>query len=183
MKKLLIILCAAAMLFSLCACELLDSLTEYGDVLVDAAEANRNPGKIKTYSHAGVSFELPNSFLDFTGKEIAGDYPFLYANDEIGILGIQENKAEYEAVLGQTDLRGYAETIAELYELDTTVTEKDGFITFTYETESEGEMQTFVCVFYETDTDFWNIQGYCESDIYPLNEDDIWEYLTSATID
>ena len=105
MKKL-IRLVSLSLIISLlfCGCELLDKAKEFGGLMDQAMEANENPGGTKTYSNGGVSFELPNNFLDFTNTETGGDYPFLYANENIGLFGVQESKAEFEEIFGSTDL-------------------------------------------------------------------------------
>lgn len=150
-------------------------------ILKDAFEAANNGGKEKAFTNAGVTVTLTTSFLDFTNTATnTGKYPFIYASDSIGIIGVQENKAELFDSFEEMDLEGYANLISELYDLNTAAQQKDGFWMLTYETDAADEPQTFVCVFYETDADFWNIQGYCTTAKYAENQEAIWKYLTSV---
>ena len=180
--RILAVLLAAALLLS--GCEWVDKAKEYSGVFSDALEAQKNPNQTKTYANAGVSFELPNDFLDCTGTELAKEYPFLYANEEIGILGVQENKVELFESFGEMDKMGYAELIAQLYNLDVTPTTKDGQVTMTYESASDdGTMKTYLCIIFETEEDFWNIQCYCNSESYDQMQETLWGYLTTAQFD
>ena len=163
----------------LCCCLLFTACD--AALLGDALDAVQNPNQEKSFTNAGATLKLTTSFLDFTNTSQNSEYNFMYASDTIGILGIQENKEELFDAFGTMDLEGYANLIAELYEIDATAENKNGFWTFSYTTPADGVEQTFVCVFYETETDFWNVQGYCESSLYAENKDALWQYLTSVT--
>ena len=127
-----------------------------------------------------LTLDLPDGFLDYSNTAVAGDYAFMYVNDEIGILGVQENKEELFAYFEEMDLEGYANLIAELYGLESTAEQIDGVWSIAYEAEASGTSYTYVCAFYETEADFWNVQGYCETDKYEQLAEDIWQYITSA---
>lgn len=126
-----------------------------------------------------LKVDLPSDFLNYTGTDLADEYAFLYVNDEIGVLGVQENKEELFAYFDETDLEGYANLIAELYELDTVPTQKDGIWTLTYSDASSGNSFTYVSAFYETEADFWNVQAYCMTKDYDKYSDDLWNYITN----
>lgn len=187
MKKLLTLI----LVLTLCLCftgcgeslqQLGEQLEDVGQVMDDAIDAVQNPDQEKTFTNNGVTLTLDTSFLDFTETDKnTEEYPFLYASDAIGILAIEENKQELFDMFGEMDVHGYADLIAELYELDVTAEQKDGFWFYTYETTSDGTSQTFLCVFCETETEFWNLQSYCETALYPENQEAMWKYLTSIT--
>ncbi len=136
----------------------------------------------KEYSCGDVSITLPGNFIDYSGKAEAKDKEFLFANNEIGITGIQENKKELYDLFGKMDIQGYAELIAEINELDTTVKEKDGYWHYTYEEEIDGDKYTYLNVFHETSADYWIIQINCKSDLYDKNADTMWKYATTIQI-
>lgn len=127
-----------------------------------------------------LTLDCPSGFQDYTDTEVAGDYAFMYMSNEIGILGVQENKEELFAYFEEMDLEGYANLIAELYGLDSIAEQYDGVWSIAYSSESSGTNFTYVCAFYETEADFWNIQGYCETDKYEELGEDIWQYITSV---
>lgn len=136
----------------------------------------------KEYSCGDVSITLPGNFIDYSGKDEAKDKEFLFANKEIGIAGVQENKKELFELFGKMDDEGYAKLIADINELDTTAEEKDGYWHYTYEEEIDGDKYTYLNVFHETSADFWNIQVHCKSDLYDKNADTMWKYATTIKI-
>lgn len=123
---------------------------------------------------------LPKDFLNYTDTALGAGYDLVYGNDDIGIIGIADNKEQISAYFGDTDLEGYANLIVALYELDTEAQQKDGIWTCTYTAESEGSSFTYVSAFCETETEFWNIQGYCLTEVYDQYADDIWQYITDV---
>ena len=126
-----------------------------------------------------LKLNLPNDFMNYSNTELSDGYAFLYANAEIGVLGVQENKEELFTYFDETDLEGYANLIAELYELDTVPTQKDGIWTLTYSDDTSGDSFTYISAFYETEADFWNVQAYCLTKDYDKYGDDLWEYITN----
>ena len=183
MKKLLSLLCAVLLLTAaLCGCDTVNKVKEYGDLMMDAIDAVNDPDGKSTYTYSGVTLTLPNTFLDFTGKEEGKDYPFFFASETTGLFGNKESKTELTESVGEYDLAGYAALIAQLNEMDAP-TQVDGVWTAVYEADAGGETQTFTVVFYESGTDFWMIQAYCASEIFPEQKDNIWKCLTSITLE
>lgn len=186
MKKLLTLILVLTLCLSFTGCgeslkELGQQLEDMGEVLDDAIDAVQEPDQEKTFTNNGVTLTLNTSFLDFTNTEKnTEEYAFLYASDTIGILSIEENKQELFDMFGEMDVQGYADLIAELYELDVTAEQKDGFWFYTYASTSNDVPQTFLCVFCETENSFWNLQSYCDTSLYPENQEAMWKYLTSA---
>lgn len=127
-----------------------------------------------------VTIDIPDDFLDYSNTTLASGYAFMYANEDIGIIGVQENKEELYLYFEEMDLEGYANLIAELYALENPAEEKDGFWTVSYTDDSTGISFTYIGVFYETEADFWHIQAYCMTEQYEEFADDIWQYITSA---
>ena len=139
--------------------------------------------KEKVFTKAGVSMTLNNSFLDYTNtKQNEEQYPFFYVSAEIGLMGVEETKAELAENFGEHTVDSYAELIIDLYQLNATVQHKDGFTYFTYETEAEGTMYTFTSVIVDAGDAFWNLQGYCATSVYSKNQETIWKFLTTAKI-
>lgn len=185
MRKTLTLILVLILCLSCTGCgaalqELGQQLEDVGQVMGDAVDAVQNPDQEKTFTNNGATLTLNTSFLDFTNTEKnTEEYAFLYANDTIGILSIAEDKKALFDAFGEMDVKGYAELIAELYELDATVEQKDGFWFYTYESTSNDVPQTFLCVFCETQDQYWNLQSYCDATLYPENQEAMWKYLTS----
>lgn len=136
----------------------------------------------KTYTYGDISITLPGKFIDYSGKDEAKGKEFLFASSEIGVSGVRENKKELYELFGRMDIKGYAELISEINELDATAAQKDGFWHYTYEEEADGDKYTYLNVFHETSTDYWNIQVHCKSDLYSKNAETMWKYATSVKI-
>lgn len=168
LKKILAILLICLLL---CGCGADDILDAIDDKLPE-----------KTYTEGDVSITLPNSFKNFSSRDMAEGKDFLFANDEMGITGTREDKETLYDLFGEMDAEGYANLIAELYELDTTAEKKKGYWYFTYEQEIDGEDYTYLAVIHETTGDYWNIQVYCKSADFEENEDTMWDYATDIEI-
>lgn len=135
----------------------------------------------KTYTHEGVSINLPSNFIDYSTTSLAEGKDFVFANDQIGVMGLRESKEDLYSFFGEEyDAQSYANLIAELYELGTTATEKDGFWNLSYTQEVDGTSYTYLCVFHETASDFWNIQAYCSAEEYANLQDTLWKYATTV---
>ena len=132
-----------------------------------------------TFTNAGVTMTLTTKFLDFTST--TEEYDFMYASEDFALFGVQDPKADL-ADFGELNAKSYGELISELYVLDTAVEEKDGKYTLSYEVEDEDGKLTFVCLFLETEDAFWLIQASSPSDLYEANKDQLWTWLSSATV-
>ena len=151
-------------------------------VVGDAIDAAKDTVSDKAFTNAGVKLTLTTKFIDFTNTSTnSKEYPFFYASDTHAVFGLKEAKADLTA-FGELDLKGYAELIATLYELDVQLQEKDGKYTYTYEAaEEDGSKLTFTCLFLETEDAFWFLQASCPSEQYDADRDQIWSWLASAT--
>lgn len=167
MKKILAV--AVLLCFFLCGCGI-----GLGDILDQVPE--------KEYSHGDVTVSLPGIYTDYSNKKEGEGKDFLFAGLDAGITGVRENKQELYETFGQMDIQGYANLIAELYEKDTTAQNKDGYWTLQYEQEVDGEKWTYLCVFHETSSDYWNIQAYCRSEDFAKKEATLWKQATSIEI-
>ena len=136
----------------------------------------------KTYSQGDVSISLPSTFKNYSNQDMAEGKDFLFADSDTGIVGTKESKNELYDMFGEMDAKGYAELLAELYELDTSVSKKHGHWSFTYEQEVDSVKYTYVAAIHETTAYYWNIQAYCKTSDFEENEDTLWDYLTEIEI-
>lgn len=132
-----------------------------------------------SFSKDGLYIAFPDIFTDYCDTPLAEDYDFLFAGDYVGVLGISESKKDMPETV--TDLQSYAGYIAEGYNQQ--VTEKDGFLTVSYEDLEMNDPQMYVCVFVETENHYWSIRSYCMSDSYENNAEMMWKYITAVEID
>ena len=161
----------------LLVCVLLFTGCEMVGVFQDAMEGVNNPGQPKSFTNGGITLALTTDFMDFTDTSMnTEDYLFLYASEDIGIVCVQEDKAELFAEFDTMDLEGYANLILEINAIDSTVEKMNGIFTFSYIAGTE----TFICAFFESEDSFYNIQGYCETGIFQEKQDLIWQYISSA---
>lgn len=136
----------------------------------------------KEYTYENISVKLPANCINYSGTALAGDMTFMFANTDIGLLGIEEKKADLFAMYGQMDLQGYAKLLSQLYDLDAEPVQKDGFWTVTYTNSTDSDIYTYVSVFYETAGSFWNVQAYSLESKYENYAEDLWKYATTVQI-
>ncbi len=140
-------------------------------------ESTDDPQSVQNiFSQSDIQFILPGDFIDYTGTPIGGDYTFLYANGNLGLIGIEERKDEAGYTVFDDYLADQADT------LGSELTQKDGFWTLTYIDNTQNESQTMLCIFYESTSSFWTVKAYCPEDVYSMYQADMWTYATSAKL-
>ncbi len=140
---------------------------------VQALVPNLTMPEIPQVQKNDIQLNLPEEFFNCTGSQGLEAYDLLYSNGRMGV-GVFCIPMQNVYTLEE-----YAIQDAEYYR--TELTQKDGFWTLTYEDYESNEPQTMVNVYYETEGNFWIVQGYCPSQCYPLYETEIWQYITGAT--
>ena len=153
-------------------------------IVGDALDAAGDTVKEKAFTNAGVTLTLTTKFLDFTSTATnSEEYDFLYSSEDHAVFGMKELKADLTAQFGELTAQSYGDLIASLYTLDVKTQEKDSKYTYNYEVDGEdGEKITFTCLFLEAEDAFWFIQASCPSAQYAEDKDQIWSWLSSATI-
>ena len=152
-------------------------------VIGDAIDASKTTVSEKTFTNDGVTLTLTTKFIDFTDTDTnSKNYAFFYASDTYAVFAIKELKADLTS-FGELDAQKYGDLLAVGYELGTTTQEKDGKYTLTYEVDEEdGSKLTFLCLILESQDAFWFIQASCPSEQFDTDKDQIWSWLTSATV-
>ena len=145
---------------------------------IDQATEETQPQEV-TYTRKGVRFTFPANFSDYSDFAFGQQYDFLYADAYIGVLGIEDVKADLSEEI--TSLEVYAANQASAF--GTQAEQKDGIWTALYEDLEQNEPQMMVCAFYETENSFWTIKSYCTSDVFTENQDAMWSYVTAATFE
>lgn len=136
------------------------------------------PTKV-TYTHQGVTMELPKDFSDNTQTPSGKNYSFMYGAASMGITGEKVSKNELSEEI--TSLELFAADYAAALQAE--ALQKDGFWTVQYEDPSQNEPQMYVCAFYETEDAYWIITSYCPSQTFENYSQDMWQYVTSATFE
>ncbi len=171
MKKLIVLL---SVLFLIAACLAgCEQSTAGGNTPVEPSE---DPSTVEQeFSRHEISFTFPGDFIDYTNTPVGQGYSFLYANSQLGLIGLEEPKEKYP------DFAGFLAAKAD--ELGAEATQKNGFWTLTYIDETQNEPQTMLCIFYESESSFWTVKAYCPEDVYTTYAETMWEYATSAKLD
>lgn len=173
MKKLLALLMAFCLIFSLCGC----------DFVKDVADSAINEkAKAKTFELDGVSIKLTTDFLrmDFVSE----DYDFVVGDEELTIMGLEMDFDENE--VNSLTVSEFAEFFrSNMLDSDPTeVEEMSGIPVFEYCSDSDdGEELTTAVMFYKGDDSFWAICFAADTDDFDELYDDICKYAKSVKVD
>lgn len=112
------------------------------------------------------------------------NYNFFCADDEHHcVYGWKTPKQAPAEGAEALTLQRFAQHNAAKNGVDVAIAEQDGFLTYTYATASGGGSDIiFQCLFLETETAFWRIEGSCPEADYESYKEQIWGWLTSVTV-
>ena len=131
-----------------------------------------------SHTYEDLTIQMPTDYIDLTHEDFASGLTFLFGKDPIAINGLREEKATFESYGLSLQLEDYGKLLMISNNITTTLAEKDGIPTFSY--ESSG--MTYVVTLYETDAAFWTVQAYCPTADYSNLQNDIWEILSCVTV-
>ena len=129
-----------------------------------------------------ITLTLPGYFIDFGDEDWAEGFPFVYGFNETAVLGVKDSVDTMDAAFPNLDAKGYAEMFIEFNELDSTIQEVDGVVTFSYTAESDGMNFTYLCGAYKGETNFWVVQCYCETKNLADYQTDFMDILKSVKV-
>lgn len=169
MKKVLSVLMAFCLIFSLCACD-------FANDIVDSTLNIK--AKSKTFEFDGLSIELTTEFLrmDFVSE----DYDFIVGTETLTLMGMKIVHTETD--LGELPVIEFARNFRSrmLESNPTAVTEIDGIPTMQYTAGDEGEKQTIAVMFYKNDDCFWVLCFGASSEDFNEEYDNICKYAKTV---
>lgn len=129
-----------------------------------------------------LTLSLPGYFINWSKEDWAAGFPFVYGFDSSAVLGVKESVSTLEASLSEVSARKYADLFLEYNGLDSTVSEADGLITFSYTANAQETEITYLCGVFKGSTHFWVIQCYCASADYGKFQADFLQILKSVRV-
>lgn len=136
----------------------------------------------KTITCNELSVTLPGIYVDLSEQDYAADFDFLYGFNDEAVLGFKQDRASLEASMPGITAKDYAELFVDAAELNSTVTEQEGLITFTYTAIADNVEFTYLCGAFMSDTNFWIVQFYCPTEDYTDKEADFLGYLKTVQV-
>ena len=128
-----------------------------------------------------LSMELPASFTDLSSDPSAAGLSFSYADEDTGVCGVFENKAYLQIYIPGLDAQGYGELFVESNGLSSSVEAIDGIPRFSYTVEGNPSIR-YLCGVFESGENFWVVQAFCAAEDFDEKADQLWEYITSVTL-
>lgn len=167
MKKILAVLMAILLIFTLCACDFLKDVKDM---------AENEVAQPKTFEAEGISIGLTTDFLqmDFVDK----DYDFIFGDKTLTVMG--EKWLNSETELGDFTVAEFAEYHRFLLEKinPTALSDLEGIPTMQYTTEDI----TAAIMYYKATDCFWIVTFACDSDKFTNIYDDITQYAKSVVV-
>ncbi len=173
MKKILAVLMALCLIFSLCGCDFLKDVSD---------KAANDVAKPKTFEMDGVSIELTTDFLqmDFVDE----DYDFIIGDETLTIMG--EKFLNSETDFGDFSAQEFAEYHRFLLENinPTIISDLEGIPTMKYTTtKDDGKEITASLMYYKAKDCFWILTFATDSDKFLKLNKDINEYAKSVKVE
>ena len=141
-----------------------------------------SPAAEQTITCQELTITLPASFTDLSSRDYAAGMEFLYGSEDTAILAITEDNAALKELVPDMDAQKYAELFVQSNALDSTVEVIDGIPSFTYTMDAGGTAVTYLCGVFESSANFWMIQAYCPATEFSQNQETLWSYLTTVTV-
>lgn len=128
------------------------------------------------------SITLPGHFLDMSDKEFAKDLELVYGSTDGAVSVSKESIASLQEYIPVADAKAYAELIVAFNGATASVETVDGIPSFSYTADAEGTEFTYLVGVFASDANYWMVQAYCPTEKFAENQDDLWSYITSVTI-
>lgn len=133
----------------------------------------------KVYSDKGLSITLPGNFTKY--QEETG-YDVCYETSKCAVFALKEGFDEAEG-FGDMTLSEYTELVLDANELDTPITEEDGFMYFEFEKDVEDSDEPFeyLACCYRAEDAFWLVQFSCAKSDYESYRPKMLEWAKTVT--
>lgn len=125
-----------------------------------------------------LTLMLPPGFVDFSEDGVEEGLAFNYADVDMGICGSFEEKAYLRQYIPDITAEKYAQLFLRTNGMDAAVETKDGIPCFTYTAAD----YTYLCGVFESEENFWVVQSYCKTEVFPANEETMWGYIASVIL-
>ena len=133
---------------------------------------------LKEFSFEEVTITLPSNLKDIS-TEVSG-FTFAVANTKVFVFGLREEFSLFES-LGTLTLEEYTDLVLSANGMeDKTATQRDGYYTFSFESEVEGDTFAYLAGTFQAEDAFWLIQCSCKADDFAKNESAFIQYLDSV---
>ena len=130
------------------------------------------------HSYEDLTIRIPADFPDLSDADFAQGFSFVFGLDPIAVNGLREEKATFRAYGLEPDIRQYGEWILAANHVSAELSQKDGIWTFSY---PSGDY-TYLVTLWETRDAFWTVQAYCPTVDFPRCEQEMWQILSSVTV-
>ena len=131
-----------------------------------------------SYAFEDLSIQIPEDYINLSDEAFAADLDFVFGLDPIGVNGLREKKATFEAYGLELDLEGYSKFLMMSNNVSSELVQTDGIWNFTYTADGF----TYVVTLWETQEAFWMVQAYCPTENYAKAKKDMWNILSSITV-
>lgn len=142
--------------------------------------SGKEPSQAVTCEELTIS--LPGSYLDLSDTVSSDAAAFVYGYESIVVMATYEEASMLEAYVPGLDALQYAQLFVQTNQLDSDVTEQNGFPSFSYTTSGETSSFTYLCGVFQSDARFWVVQAYCPTDRFANCQEQMLEILSSVKI-
>ena len=137
---------------------------------------------LQTVTCKELTVSLPSSYIDLSQETYTVGLEFLYGDEITCIQGTREERENLQKYFPDIDAVQYAQLCMQTHSLPGELEILDTIPCFTYTAESGHVSITYLCGVFETETHFWLVQAYCESEVFEENKADMWNIIASVTI-
>lgn len=136
----------------------------------------------KTVSVDKLSVTLPGNYADYSNESFASYYTFTYGYQDVAVMGLKEEFSMFREYGLDPTLGEYLDLVISANGITQPATEDNGLHTFSFSSEVDGVMYTYLAAVYEGSDAFWLVQAGCQSQNYEKNQALFRQILHSVTV-
>ena len=130
------------------------------------------------HTHEDLTIRIPVDYLDLSDEEYSEGLTFVYGLDPIAVNGLREEKSVFQSYGLDLNAQTYGQLLLKANNVPGELEQKDGIWTFSYRSGD----YAYVVTLWETQEALWTVQAYCPAAQLNKCEKEMWQILSSVTV-
>lgn len=136
----------------------------------------------KTVTVDKLSVTLPGNYADYSNESFSANYTFTYGYQDIAVMGLKEDFSLFREYGLDPTLEEYLNLVISANGITQPATEDNGLYTFSFSSDVDGVMYSYLAAVYEGSDAFWLVQAGCQSQNFGDNQELFRQILHSVTV-
>lgn len=129
-----------------------------------------------------LTVTLPGTYQDKGNEPYADGLDLLYSNETVAVMVTSEDASVLTAYFPDMGAMEYAQLFLQSNGLPGNVKSLDSIPIFTYTRDSGSTSLTYLCGVFASAQRFWVVQLYCDTQLYPKQQAQMQQILSSVRL-